>query len=168
MSTKGSSYHFDPTLMLKSILGDLERKLNKSVQLMHKRLDRIENESLKRRGSIQSNRAKMSNHEFHTLKEEMGRDRSKSVYEKYKHTCDDYKEDQRRKCQTSKKGSFSTKSACSFEKSHNHTRAVEHKSSRNWSTHGELKEERLIKREKEPNTSISSKSKDTIEPSKEE
>ena len=76
MSTKGSSHHFDSTLMLESILGDLERKLDKSAQLMHKRLDRIENNSLKKRGPTQPSRTNVSNHEFRTLKEEMDRDRA--------------------------------------------------------------------------------------------
>mgnify|MGYP004714506613 CR=1 FL=1 len=95
MNTKGSSHHFDPTHMLESILGEVERKLNKSVQLMHKRLDRIENESLKGRGSTQSSHDKVSNHEFHTLKEEMDHYNALCAYERYKCTCDEYEEEQR-------------------------------------------------------------------------
>ena len=129
MSTKGSSHHFDPTHMSESILGDLERKLNKSVQLMYKRLDRIENESLKRRCSIQSSRDKVPNHEFRTLKEEMDCDCALSAYEKFKHTCDVYKDNKRRIGQTSKRSSSSTKSACTFEEFHDYNR--------NRSTYGE-------------------------------
>ena len=147
MSTKEGSHHFDPTLMLESILGDLERNLDRLVQLMHKRLDRIENESLKKRGSTQSSGAKVSNHEFRTLS---------GVYER---TCDSYMANQKRTCRASKRSSTSTKLVCSFERSHDHNRDMELKNSRSRSTYSELKEERLLKREKEQITSIFSKTK---------
>ena len=61
--------------MLESILGDIERKLNRSIETMHKWLDRMENESFKRRDSTQSSRDQRPNHEFRILKVEMDRDR---------------------------------------------------------------------------------------------
>lgn len=52
-------------------MGEVEKKLNKSIETTHRRLDRIENESLKRRGSTQSSCDQNPNHEFRTLREEM-------------------------------------------------------------------------------------------------
>ena len=58
-----------------------------------------------------------------------------------------------------KKTSQTSKRSPSSTKSNDHNRAVELKSPYIRSAHGELKEKRPLKREKEPTTLISSKSK---------
>ena len=89
----------------------------------------------------------------------MDRNHALSVYEKYKRTCNAYMQNQRRTCQASKGSSSSTKSACSFERSHDHNRARNLKNSRNRLTYSELKEEKSLKREKKHITPISFKTK---------
>ena len=74
----------------------------------------LEYEPSKRRGfdhssSQTSSRMSHSQHEFHSLQEEMDHFRALCVYERYKRTCDEYEEEQRSLRKASKPRSSSSK-----------------------------------------------------------